>query len=84
MAFATTERKTPMKRNVGRIDSLTRLVLGIILIIAPLANFPSIWSSAILSAGALIVGFVMVATAYFTFCPLYRVLGMSTCKVQSE
>ncbi|MEL7257807.1 MAG: DUF2892 domain-containing protein [Pseudomonadota bacterium] len=73
-----------MKRNVGRIDSLIRLVLGIVLILAPLANFPPIWSSAVLSAGALIVGFVLVATAYFMSCPLYRLLGVSTCKVQSE
>lgn len=73
-----------MKRNIGRIDSLIRLVLGMILILAPLANFPPVWSSAVLSAAAIIIGFVLVATAYFMSCPLYRLLGLSTCKVQSE
>jgi hypothetical protein len=29
-----------------------------------------------------VVGLIMVGTALFRFCPLYRLLGMNTCEVK--
>ncbi len=70
-----------MTANVGNADRLIRAVLGLILIFAPLLNIPAIWSSAVLAYGSIAVGLVLVATALFRFCPLYRILGLSSCKL---
>ncbi|MFK7837427.1 MAG: DUF2892 domain-containing protein [Sulfitobacter sp.] len=70
-----------MSANLGSVDRLLRAILGIVLLIAPLLNMPAIWSNAALSYGSMAVGLVLVLTAVFRFCPLYRILGLSTCKV---
>ncbi len=70
-----------MTANVGNMDRILRAILGIILFIAPLLNIPAIWSSAYLAYGSMAVGLILVATAFFRFCPLYRILGLSTCKI---
>ncbi len=71
-----------MTANVGNTDRLLRAILGIILIIAPLLNMPAIWSSSYVAYGSMAVGFVLVLTALVRFCPLYRILGLSTCKIR--
>lgn len=70
-----------MSANVGNIDRAFRFVLGIVLIILPLLNMPAIWSSSLLSYGSMLVGLILAGTALFRFCPLYRRLGVSTCKI---
>ncbi|MGJ8596299.1 YgaP family membrane protein [Sulfitobacter sp.] len=69
-----------MSVNVGDIDRILRALLGLILILAPLLNMPAMWSSAVLAYGSMAVGLVLLATAVLRFCPLYRILGLSTCK----
>ncbi|MGB3245057.1 MAG: DUF2892 domain-containing protein [Sulfitobacter sp.] len=70
-----------MTANVGNTDRILRAILGLVLIVAPLLNMPAIWSSSTLAYASMAVGLVLVATAFFRFCPLYRVLGLSTCKI---
>ncbi|MFL4471133.1 DUF2892 domain-containing protein [Tateyamaria armeniaca] len=70
-----------MTANVGTPDRLLRAILGLVLIVAPLLNMPAIWSSPVLAYGSMGVGLVLVLTALFRFCPLYRVLGLSTCRL---
>jgi len=70
-----------MSANLGNIDRLFRAVVGILLVIAPLLNMPAIWSSAALAYGSMAVGSILVLTALFRFCPLYRIIGISTCKL---
>ena len=70
-----------MTANLGNADRAVRLILGLALIIAPLADVPAIWSSALLAFGSMGVGLVLAITALVKFCPLYRVLGISTCKL---
>jgi len=70
-----------MSANVGNVDRILRAILGLVLFIAPLLNMPAIWASATLAYGSMAVGIVLVATALFRFCPLYRLLGMSTCEI---
>lgn len=70
-----------MTANLGNADRAIRLILGLVLIFAPLLNTPAIWSSATLSYGSMIVGLILAGTALFRFCPLYRILGISTCKL---
>lgn len=70
-----------MIANLGNVDRLIRVLLGVLLIVMPLVNMPAIWSSAGFAYGSMAVGLVLVLTALFRFCPLYRVLGLSTCKL---
>lgn len=61
-----------MKKNVGSIDRILRLVLG----------------AAVLGAGWYfqnwfgLVGLVFIGTAFINWCPIYAVLGVSTCPVE--
>ncbi len=70
-----------MTANLGNLDRLFRAIVGLVLVFAPLLNMPAIWSSAALSYGTIAVGLVLVSTALFRFCPLYRLVGISTCKI---
>ncbi len=55
--------------NVGGIDRLLRLVLGLALIVASLAEYIGPWGW---------IGLALVASAAFRFCPLYRLIGVSS------
>ena len=67
-----------MTANVGSTDKVIRLVLAIAAVIgAYLAGM-----SSLLGIVLLVVGAVLGVTAFTGFCPLYRVLGMSTCPVR--
>ncbi len=67
--------------NVGKIDRILRAVVGLVLILAPLLANLSIFNTAAMMYGTIIVGAVLVATAAFKFCPLYRLIGVNTCKM---
>lgn len=61
-----------MKNNVGGIDRLLRVALGLALIGLSLAGVIGVWGW---------IGVVPLATAAFRFCPLYTLLGFSSCPV---
>ncbi len=69
-----------MPVNVGTIDRVIRAVLGIValaLVFAgPLAAGGWGWERIALVA----VGAILLLTSAVKFCPLYRVLGLRTCK----
>ena len=58
-----------MKKNVGGIDRILRIVAGIALIAWALMGGP-VWAW---------IGIVPLATGALSTCPLYSILGMSTC-----
>jgi len=70
-----------MTRNLGKTDRLIRFLVGLLLVVAPLANLPQIWGSTASGVLAMAVGAVLIVTTFVQFCPLYRVFGISTCKV---
>ncbi|MEM8800953.1 MAG: DUF2892 domain-containing protein [Pseudomonadota bacterium] len=70
-----------MTRNLGSIDRFLRFFVGLFLVIAPLANLPQIWGSTVLVVLAMAVGAVLIVTSFIQFCPLYRIFGISTCKL---
>lgn len=69
-----------MLTNEGTADRVIRAIIGIVLIILPLATSVALFSSAAFYWGALIIGAVLLITAVTGFCPLYRVLGLKTCR----
>jgi Protein of unknown function (DUF2892) len=61
-----------MKSNVGGIDRILRIVIGIALIALTLTGSIGVWGW---------VGVVPLLTAALGLCPLYSVLGFSSCPV---
>jgi len=68
-----------MEKNVGTIDRILRLVAGGVLIayalnlIAPDTGYNA-WGW---------IGVIPLLTAFVSFCPLYRILGIRTCKTEN-
>lgn len=62
-----------MKTNVGSIDRIARVVIGLLLIALAATGTIGAWGW---------IGVVPLATAAFSFCPLYTVLGLSTCPMK--
>ncbi|MEO0916381.1 MAG: DUF2892 domain-containing protein [Pseudomonadota bacterium] len=67
-----------MNTNVGLIDRIIRLVLGLVLLFSPLLNVPAIWASQPLAYISMAVGLVLLGTGLFGHCLLYRVFGITT------
>jgi hypothetical protein len=63
-----------MKTNVGGIDRILRIVVGIALIALTLTGTIGVWGW---------IGVVPLLTAALGFCPLYTVLGFSSCPVNA-
>jgi hypothetical protein len=70
-----------MTTNIGTIDRVFRLVLGIILMAVPFVSGFAMFESSTATIVSLVVAAVMVATSAIKFCPLYRIFGLRTCKL---
>lgn len=64
-------------RNESTADRVIRLVVAVV---AAVVAF-MVGAGSVAGIVLLVVGAVMVVTAAVGFCPLYRVFGISTCKV---
>ncbi|CEP36131.1 MULTISPECIES: YgaP family membrane protein [Halomonadaceae] len=62
-----------MTSNVGGIDKILRILVGIALIVLALTGTIGVWGW---------IGVVPLATGLFNFCPAYKLLGINTCKVK--
>lgn len=68
-----------MKKNVGQTDKVVRFILGVAFIVGGILLVQSLlWLAIIFFALALIT----VVTATVNLCPIYMMLGISTCKVK--
>jgi hypothetical protein len=64
-----------MTTNVGNLDRAIRVVIGLALLaFAYWSGWPYAWIG--------YIGIVPLLTAAFGTCPLYSMLGMSTCPVK--
>ena len=63
-------------KNVGSIDRILRIVVGLALIAGFFLNADASWRWLYL------IGIVPLATGLMSTCPLYSVLGLSTCPVR--
>lgn len=59
-----------MKTNVGGIDRILRIVVGLVLIGLTLAGVIGMWGW---------IGVVPLATGFLRTCPLYSIIGVNTC-----
>jgi hypothetical protein len=69
-----TNQESQMTRNEGSIDRVARAVAGIALIGATVAGLIGPWGW---------IGVLPLATAAMGWCPLYSVLGLSTCPMKN-
>ncbi|WP_037227536.1 YgaP family membrane protein [Roseobacter sp. GAI101] len=70
-----------MTTNLGTIDRVFRLLLGIIFLAAPFVSGLAMFESSTAIIISVVAGIVMVGTSVMKFCPLYRVFGIRTCKI---
>jgi len=61
-----------MKKNVGGIDRVIRIVLGIVII--GLGIYFKNWLG--------IIGVILLLTGLISWCGLYKVFGINTCKIK--
>jgi hypothetical protein len=59
-----------MKANVGGIDRILRIAVGLALLVWAAVLGGPVWAW---------IGVVPLATGLFKFCPFYPLLGMNTC-----
>jgi O-antigen ligase len=60
-----------MTRNLASWDRMARFVLGALLVVLALTGTVGVWG---------FLGVILLGTAFVNFCPIYRVLGLKTCK----
>lgn len=60
-----------MSKNVGGIDRILRIVVGLALIALALLDVVGVWGW---------IGIVPLATGAIGWCPAYLPLGLKTCK----
>lgn len=64
-----------MKSNVGGIDKIARIVIGLALIALAATGTVGVWGY---------IGIVPVLTGLFNFCPVYPLLGINTCGMKKS
>jgi hypothetical protein len=60
-----------MTRNLANWDRIVRIVFGGLLIVLALMGAIGAWGY---------LGAIFVGTAFVSFCPIYRIFGLKTCK----
>ncbi len=69
-----------MKKNMGSIDRVVRVVLAIIFGVLYFTGTVTGTFGLVL----LVLGGVFLATSLISFCPIYAVVGLSTCPVSER
>lgn len=62
-----------MKANVGSIDRVLRIIVGLALIAASVFGVIGAWGW---------IGVIPLATGLVRVCPAYKLLGVSTCPLK--
>ncbi len=64
-----------MKANVGGIDRILRIVVGLALIAMAVVGPQVVWGW---------IGIIPLVTGLFKFCPLYPLVGFNTCSYEDD
>ena len=62
-----------MTKNVGGVDRILRIVVGLALIAAAATGTIGVWGY---------IGIVALATGLMGWCPPYAILGFNTCSMK--
>ena len=60
-------------KNIGSVDKILRVLVGLALIAIVFVGPQTPWGW---------IGIVPLLTALLGFCPLYRLVGLNTCRTQ--
>lgn len=63
-----------MKTNVGSIDRIVRVSVGVLLVGLALSGTIGAWGY---------IGFLPILTGAFGFCPAYLPFGLNTCRTKA-
>lgn len=66
-----------MKKNMGSADRIIRSVIAITLIVLYFTDV----ISGTLAIVAIVASIIFLATSLVSFCPIYKIFGVKTCKV---
>ena len=64
-----------MKANVGGIDRVLRIVVGLIMVMMAAVGSIGPWGY---------LGLIVLATGVFRFCGAYTLIGISTCPIKKD
>ena len=64
-----------MKANMGGIDRILRILVGVVLIVLAATDTVGWWGW---------LGVIPLATGFIRFCPLYPLLGINTCPLDKR
>ena len=64
-----------MTKNVGGVDRIVRIVVGLVLIVLAATDQIGSWGW---------LGILILGTGILGFCGVYRLLGISTCQVREK
>lgn len=64
-----------MTKNVGQIDKILRIGVGLLLIVLALTHVVGWWGY---------IGVVPLLTGFVGNCPAYSLLGVNTCKLSQK
>jgi Na+/proline symporter len=64
-----------MKPNIGNIDRILRVVVGLVLLSLVFVGPKTLWG---------LIGLVPLGTAAFRFCPAYWPFGLNTCGTRQD
>lgn len=68
-----------LKKNVGSVDRIIRIVIGLALVVGFFMNTGATYSWLYLVGGA-----IALATGIMSSCGLYSIIGVSTCKIAEK
>lgn len=68
-----------MKKNMSNLDKGVRVIIAVVVALLYYFNVVEGTLAYVLMA----VAAILLVTSLINFCPLYRVLGVNTCKIKS-
>lgn len=60
-------------KNEGKVDRILRVIIGLAILSLCVVGPQTLWG---------LVGLVPLLTGLLGFCPLYKILGLSTCPLK--
>jgi len=67
-----------MKKNINSLDSIIRIAFFVI----TLSLFLTKILTGTLAIVLIVAGSILLLTSIVNFCPIYRILGINTCKIK--